>query len=79
MDLEGNVGPVGGAVQKAVAVRDDGFDAFLVPSAEFDEVEARVGDEVEVVAVDSLDEALAALAALGGDIEALDEVGPAPS
>ncbi len=79
MDLEGNVGPVGGAVQKAVAVRDDGFDAFLVPPAEFDEVEARIGDDVEVVAVDSLDEALAALATLGGDIEALDEVGPAPA
>ena len=65
MDLAGNVGPVGGAVQKAVAVRDGGFDAFLVPSAEFDEVEDRVGREVEVVAVDTLDEALAALCRTG--------------
>ncbi|MGE3619894.1 MAG: PDZ domain-containing protein [Acidimicrobiia bacterium] len=68
MSLDGVVGPVGGAVQKAVAVRDAGYDLFLVPSAEYDAVQAKVGRSVEVVAVDTLDQALEALAARGGAV-----------
>jgi PDZ domain-containing protein len=71
MSLDGTVGPVGGGVQKAVSVREDGFDVFLVPSAEEDEVRAAVGDDLDVIAVDTLDEALEALAALGGNADSL--------
>ncbi len=66
IDMDGNVGVVGGAAQKAVAVRDEGYDVFLVPEAEAAEVRAAIGDDLRVVAVGTLSEALQALAALGG-------------
>ena len=67
MSLDGTVGPVGGGAQKAIAVRDAGYEVFLVPSDELEEVREAVGDDVEVIAVDTLDEALAALDSLGGN------------
>lgn len=67
----GAVGPIGALVQKAVAVRDAGVSLFFVPSGQSDEEVQRardaVGDKVEIVAVSSLDEALKALRARGGD------------
>jgi PDZ domain-containing protein len=75
MDFDGTVGPVGGGVQKAVAVRNAGYEAFLVPSQEFAEVEAKVGRDLRVIAVDTLQEALDALASLGGDTSTLDAAG----
>ncbi|MDQ2651337.1 MAG: PDZ domain-containing protein, partial [Actinomycetota bacterium] len=71
MSLDGTVGPVGGGRQKAITVRNAGYEAFLVPSAEFEEVEQAVGDDLEVIAVDTLDEALDALASLGGNARSL--------
>jgi PDZ domain-containing protein len=71
MNLDGTVGPVGGGRQKAIAVRNAGYEAFLVPSAEFEEVERAVGDDLQVIAVDTLDEALDALASLGGNARSL--------
>lgn len=71
MSLDGRVGPVGGGRQKAIAVRNAGYEAFLVPSAEFEEVEAAVGGDLEVIAVDTLDAALDALASLGGNARSL--------
>ena len=67
MHLDGTVGPVGGAAQKAVSVRNAGYEAFLVPSDEFDEVKASVGTSLTVIAVDTLAEALEALDSLGGN------------
>jgi PDZ domain-containing secreted protein len=63
-----------------VAVRNAGYEAFLVPSAEFDEVQRTVGGDLRVVAVDTLQEALDALASFGGDRVSLEPaVGdPAP-
>ncbi|MGK2930877.1 MAG: YlbL family protein [Acidimicrobiales bacterium] len=66
IDGAGNVGPVGGATQKTAAVVDEGYDVFIVPSREVDEVAARAGDDLEVIGVDTLREALDALASLGG-------------
>jgi PDZ domain-containing protein len=71
MSLDGTVGPVGGGRQKAVAVRNAGYAAFLVPSDEFEEVQKAVGDDLQVIAVDTLDEALDALASLGGNARSL--------
>jgi PDZ domain-containing protein len=63
---DGSVGPVGGTGQKAAAVREAGIGTFLVPSADYEAANSRAGD-VEVIAVDSVDDALAALADLGGN------------
>lgn len=63
---DGTVGPVGGAGQKAAAVREAGIDLFLVPRADYDAAVRHAGD-VEVVEIDTLDEALAALAERGGN------------
>lgn len=77
MSLDGTVGPVGGAAQKAVTVRDAGYEVFLVPSDELDEVRATVGDDLEVIAVDTLAEALEALGSLGGNAGSLPGAGAA--
>jgi PDZ domain-containing protein len=75
IDLDGNVGAIGGLTQKVSAVRQHGIEVFLVPAsqAELNDPDARqrlddvAGGEVEIIAVATLDEALAALEALGGD------------
>lgn len=71
MAIDGTVGPVGGGAQKAIAVREAGYEAFLVPSDEVEEVREAVGDDLEVIAVDTLAEALAALESLGGNAGSL--------
>ena len=67
---DGSVGAIGALVQKAVAVERSGAELFIVPAAqgEVDIADARaaVGDSLEIVAVATLDEALAALAERGG-------------
>jgi PDZ domain-containing protein len=71
IDREGNVGAIGGLAQKVSAVRQVDVDAFLVPAAqgEADLARARdiAGDDVEIITVATLDDALAALERLGGD------------
>lgn len=66
IDGLGNVGQVGGVAQKTAVVLDEGYDVFLVPSAEVDEVRERAGDNLQVIPVDTLEDALDALASLGG-------------
>lgn len=66
IDGEGRVGDVGGVRQKIAAAVDDGYDVFLVPSREYDEARERAGSAIEVIAVDTLRDALDALASLGG-------------
>ena len=75
MSLNGVVGPVGGGAQKAIAVRNAGYDVFLVPSDEYEEVRATVGGDLQVIAVDTLGEALDALASLGGNAGSLERTG----
>lgn len=76
IDVDGHVGDVGGVVQKTAAVRAAGAQVFFVPVAEYDAAVAHAGPKLEVVKVDTLDDAIAALARLGGDVSAL---GAAPS
>ena len=66
IDRDGNVGPVGGVPQKTAAVVHGGYDVFLVPSREVAEARKRAGDKVRVIGVDTLSDALDALASLGG-------------
>lgn len=58
MDLEGNVGPIGGVEQKTVAATRQGAELFLVPSDELDQVPS---SDLEVVGVETLEEAIEAL------------------
>lgn len=78
MALDGTVGPVGGGAQKAITVRDAGYDVFLVPVDELDEVRAAVGDDLQVIGVDTLAAALDALDSLGGNAGSLGHPGGAP-
>ena len=74
--LDGTVGPVGGVVQKTAAVRAAGIGLFLVPTDEYPLARAHAGKKLKVVKVATLDDALAALGAQGGDLSAL---GPKPA
>ncbi len=64
--LDGSVGDVGGVAQKSVAARNAGAEIIMVPAALVDEARSGAG-EVPVVGVETLDDALAVLAAQGGD------------
>ncbi len=77
MSADGSVGSVGGVPQKAAAVREMGIEVFIVPralgEAELERVRDRAGDDLQIIPVDDLDEALAVLATLGGDTQAIEE------
>lgn len=62
----GAVGPVGGLEQKTAVAVDEGYEVFLVPSSEAEQIRARAGNDLQVIPVDTLREALDALASLGG-------------
>ena len=70
IELDGSVGAIGGLRQKASAVMQAGVDVFIVPTAqgEDDIAAAREagGDDLEIITVANLEEALVALAELGG-------------
>ena len=76
IEVDGQVGDVGGVVQKTAAVRAAGAQVFLVPAGEYKTALAHAGSRLKVVKVASLDDALAELARLGGDVSAL---GKAPA
>lgn len=69
--LDGRIGPIGGLRQKASAVAQSGVEVFLVPAAQGPDdiaaARAAAGDDVEIVPVATLDEALDVLAERGGD------------
>jgi len=75
INLNGEVGAIGGLAQKVSAVHQNGVRVFLVPASQSeldDPVERRRLEdagrgEVEIIPVATLDEALAALEELGGD------------
>lgn len=67
IDIDGNVGEVGGVVQKTAAVRRSRASLFLVPPGEFADASKRAGKNLKVVKVTTLKEALAALEANGGE------------
>jgi PDZ domain-containing protein len=78
IDGDGNVGEIGAIDQKGVTARKVGAKLFLVPKCtepegrdiceqDLERVEERAGDSVKVVPVATLDEALRALQAAGGD------------
>ena len=86
IDINAKVGAIGGLSSKASAVLQSGAKYFLVPTAQGpdDIAKARkvVGDDVEIIPVATLDEALAALQRIGGDAppdQPVDETSTAPA
>jgi PDZ domain-containing protein len=77
IDVSGRVGPVGGVVQKTAAVRDLGADLFIVPAglpdSEIAQILDRAGDDLEIAVVEDLEQALDALAQVGGEVDAVGE------
>ncbi|MCS5715223.1 PDZ domain-containing protein [Herbiconiux sp. CPCC 205716] len=73
IDQAGEVGAIGGIRQKMVGAKDAGARYFLAPSSNCDEVVGHVPDGLQVFAVTTLDDSLAALKAIstGGDTSAL--------
>jgi len=67
IELDGSVGPVGGVNHKTEAAIREGAKLFLVPPDELAQAKATADGRLDVQAVSSLDEALAALEAFGGD------------
>jgi PDZ domain-containing secreted protein len=67
IDDQGHVIEIGGAAQKAVAVRHAGADLFLVPSANYAAAKSQAGS-MKVLAVNTLAQALEDLKALGGTV-----------
>lgn len=67
---DGSVGPIGGLVHKVDAAKHAGATLFLVPSSQSTEelaaAKARAGEDIEIVPVATVDEALAALVSFGG-------------
>jgi PDZ domain-containing protein len=70
ININGEVGAIGGLTSKASAVLQSGAKYFLVPTAQGPEDIAKarevVGDKVQIIPVATLEEALAALKTLGG-------------
>ena len=76
--LNGNVGPIGGLKQKTVAVQRSGATVFLVPKSEMKEaVDQAKGSSLKIIGVETLDDALQALADLGGNAKDLGTPGAA--
>jgi PDZ domain-containing protein len=71
MELNGDIGAIGGLRQKASAVSQAGVTLFLVPAAQGDDdiAAARLagGPDLDIVPVANLEEAIAALVEHGGD------------
>lgn len=61
IDLDGDVGPVGGVDAKVVAAREAGASVFLVPAGEVALARSVAGDDIEVIPVATVEEAIAAL------------------
>ncbi len=65
IDAEGTVGQIGGIRQKMYGAKEAGATWFLAPEADCDEVAGHVPDGLNVVSVATLDDAIAAVTAIG--------------
>ncbi|HJU81048.1 MAG TPA: PDZ domain-containing protein [Acidimicrobiia bacterium] len=64
IDVDGNVGGIGGVRQKVVAAEAAGAEVMLVPASNYDEALTAPINGIELIPVATLDEVLAALANL---------------
>jgi PDZ domain-containing protein len=78
INLDGTVGPIGGIRQKTYLAVRQNVELFIVPADEFTEASGyAAGTGTKVVAVNTLDEALAALADNGGNTEVIQQAAAA--
>jgi Lon-like protease len=61
IDLDGNVGPIGGILDKVVAAREANADIMLVPRDNFDEVRDVDAGDLRLISVSTFDDAVEAL------------------
>ncbi|MEN8041395.1 MAG: S16 family serine protease [Actinomycetota bacterium] len=61
---DGTVGPIGGVRQKVFGAIDAGAAAVLIPADNFDEALAAAGDDIKLVRVETIDDAIAFLESL---------------
>jgi PDZ domain-containing protein len=66
LQSDGSVGAIGGVAQKTITVRRAGAKVFLVPRDNLEEARSRAGDGLQVLPVDSFDDALRVLGGLEG-------------
>ena len=71
IDLDGNVGAIGGVEQKTITARKAGMDLFLVPDNSLEKAKKHAG-EMKVEGVANLDDALMVLTDLGGNGDSLE-------
>ena len=71
---EGQVGPIGGIAQKMVGAKEGGADWFLAPEANCQQVTGNVPDGLQVIPVETFEEATDAVEAIA-DGEAEDLTG----
>ena len=64
IELDGDVGPIGGVKQKTLGARDAGVDVFLVPAGDNAEEAKRNANGLRIIAVESFQQALRELATL---------------
>jgi PDZ domain-containing protein len=72
IDPTGAVGDVGGVPQKTVAVSKAGATIFFVPSVELSAARSKAPSSLSVVPVETLDQALRKLFAMGGTLKLAD-------
>lgn len=65
IDLDGNVGNIGGIRQKVVAAEAAGADYILVPAGNYESALTAEHREIEIVSVGTIDEAIGFLESLG--------------
>ncbi|MGI9642369.1 MAG: S16 family serine protease, partial [Acidimicrobiia bacterium] len=61
---DGTVGPIGGIRQKVYGAIDAGSRAVLVPAANYEDALDAAGDDIEIVRVETIEDALAFLETL---------------
>lgn len=79
IDANGAVGDVGGVAQKTVAVENAGATVFFVPPEELTVARAHADRGLRVLAVSTLNQALADLASMGGDTAGVPPPPPTPT
>jgi PDZ domain-containing protein len=70
IDAQGDVGDVGGVAEKTIAVERAGATVFFVPPQELAAAKSKDTPQLHVYAVSTLDQALAILKRLGGQVPA---------
>jgi PDZ domain-containing protein len=73
MDLDGNVGVIGGIQQKTFLAARSGVKVFIVPADEAEAARQYAGPDLQIIGVRTIDDALAALEDLGGDVDVVEQ------